>query len=234
MRLLLTLVLLLAGAPTAATSAPAPVVDGETIAAELLRQIAQRQPVGSARLDLDKPGLTLASEGGSFAVEGLTYDPRNGRVAAVIAATGEDGERLRVTGRLRHLVELPVLNRIIAPGETIAARDIDRVTLASDRINQAFVADPAELVGKTPRRAIRPAEPVRAADVAVPVVVKKGELVTVTLQTAALTLTAQGKALEDGGKGAAIRVANTKSGRVLDAVVTGSNAVAVGAPGAAH
>jgi flagella basal body P-ring formation protein FlgA len=40
-----------------------------------------------------------------------------------------------------------------------------------------------------------------------------------------MRLTAQGKALEDGGMGAAIRIANTKSGRVVEAVVTGPNLV---------
>ena len=38
---------------------------------------------------------------------------------------------------------------------------------------------------------------------------------------------AQGKALEDGGMGAAIRIANTKSNRVIDATVAGPNLVAV-------
>jgi flagella basal body P-ring formation protein FlgA len=61
----------------------------------------------------------------------------------------------------------------------------------------------------------------------VPALVKRNELVTITLETGSLVLTAQGKAAEEGGKGATIRVTNTKSGRVLDTVVTGPGAVAV-------
>jgi flagella basal body P-ring formation protein FlgA len=45
-----------------------------------------------------------------------------------------------------------------------------------------------------------------------------------------MRLTAQGKALEDGGMGAAIRIANTKSARTIEAVVAGPNLVAVAAP----
>jgi flagella basal body P-ring formation protein FlgA len=229
MRLLsiVTLLILSIGSAAAATS-PAEIVGSDRIAEELMREIAWRQPVGQARLELDNPGLHIALPAGtaSFTVDGLTYDPRSGRVAAFIAA-GNDGERIRVTGRLRRLVELPVLNRFIAPGETIGARDVERVVVASERLNQAFVADAAELIGRTPRRAIRPAEPVRAADVEMPLLVRKGDLVTILLQTPALSLTAQGKAMENGGKGASIRVTNAKSGRVLDAVVTGSNTVTV-------
>ena len=42
-----------------------------------------------------------------------------------------------------------------------------------------------------------------------------------------MTLTAQVKALEDGTLGSAIRVANTRSGRTLDASVTGRGTAAI-------
>ena len=63
----------------------------------------------------------------------------------------------------------------------------------------------------------------RAGDVQMPILVHKGDLVIIVLNTPSLQLTAQGKALEDGAMGAAIRVANTQSGRVIDAVVAGPN-----------
>jgi flagella basal body P-ring formation protein FlgA len=125
------------------------------------------------------------------------------------------------------MVDVPVLIRAVAPGETVTAQDVGRALLASDRLTQSFVTDPAELVGKTPRRTIRPSEPIRPVDVQTPVLVRRNELVTIVLQTPGVMLTAQGKAAEEGGKGATIRVANTKSGRVLDAVVTGPATVAV-------
>jgi len=42
-------------------------------------------------------------------------------------------------------------------------------------------------------------------------------------------LSTQGKALEDGAMGAAIRIANSKSNRVIDAIVTGPNLAAIAA-----
>jgi flagella basal body P-ring formation protein FlgA len=82
-------------------------------------------------------------------------------------------------------------------------------------------------VGKTPRHALRPGEPVHASDVEVPLVVHRGSLVTILLETRALRLSAEGKAMDDGGMGAVIRVANTKSSRVIDAVVAGPGTVTV-------
>jgi flagella basal body P-ring formation protein FlgA len=68
---------------------------------------------------------------------------------------------------------------------------------------------------------------VRVADIQAPVTVRKGELVTIVLETRSMRLTAQGKAAEDGAQGAPIRVSNTKSGRVIEAVVSGPGVVTV-------
>ena len=83
----------------------------------------------------------------------------------------------------------------------------------------SFVMNSGDLVGRTPRHPIRPGEPIRPTDIQVPILIHKGDLVTIVLQTPTLTLTAQAKALDDGVLGGPIRVTNTRSGRVLDAVV---------------
>jgi flagella basal body P-ring formation protein FlgA len=127
----------------------------------------------------------------------------------------------------RRSVELPVLLRYVPPGETIAAADVGMVEVPAARLVQAVVAEPSDLVGKTPRRAVRPGQPVRAADVQLPVVVRKGELVTVIVETKSMRLTAQGRATEDGAQGQAIRIANTRSGKVLDATVAGPGIVKI-------
>jgi flagella basal body P-ring formation protein FlgA len=228
MRLLAVLLLLPLALPAAAATTTR-TLGADQLAAAILQRIELRQSVGEARLELDNPGLRVALPEGAAGVdvEGLTYDPRSGRVAAYVAAEGQTGEGIRVTGRVRHMVEVAVLARPVAAGETLAPQDVARIQIAADRLTQGFVIDPADLVGKAPRRALRPSEPVRAADLQVPALVKRNELVTITLETGSLVLTAQGKAAEEGGKGATIRVTNTKSGRVLDTVVTGPGAVAV-------
>jgi flagella basal body P-ring formation protein FlgA len=63
--------------------------------------------------------------------------------------------------------------------------------------------------------------------------VHKGDLVTIVLETPSLQLTAQGKALDDGARGALVRIENTKSSRIVDASVTAAGTVAVVLPGGA-
>ena len=67
----------------------------------------------------------------------------------------------------------------------------------------------------------------RLADVQARTVVKKGELVTILVEHGALRLTAQGKVSEDGALGAPVRVSNSRSGKMLDAVVAGPGLVKI-------
>jgi flagella basal body P-ring formation protein FlgA len=97
----------------------------------------------------------------------------------------------------------------------------------AERLGSDAVLDRRALLGKTPRRPLRPHEPLRAGDIQAPVLVHKGDLVSIVLETPTMRLTAQGKALEDGAMGATLHVANTKSNRVIDVHVTGPNMVAV-------
>jgi flagella basal body P-ring formation protein FlgA len=120
-----------------------------------------------------------------------------------------------------------VLLHYVPPGQTIEADDVGMVQVPSERLVQAVVAEPTDLIGKTPRRAVRPGQPVRIADVRLPIVIHKGELVTVIVESKDMRLTAQGRANDDGAQGQAIRVANTRTGKLLDATVAGPGTVKI-------
>jgi flagellar basal body P-ring formation protein FlgA len=209
-------------------------VAADAVTAALLDEIRARQPLDDGEIQLDNPALRLAvaaEAADTIGIEGLTLDARTGRFSALISAPANDtdAERQRVSGRVFRLLKVPTLNRTVAPGETIRAGDVAFLRLRADRIAGDVVAELGELVGRTPRRPLRAHEPLRAGDIQVPIVVHKGDLVTVFLETPLMRLSAQGKALEDGAMGAAIRIANTKSNRIIDAVVTGPNLAAIAA-----
>lgn len=213
-------------------------VPSEAVVAELTRELGNRLPAGPIELVLDATDLHLFVPAGTaptIAIDALTYDSRSGRLSAYVAASAADTttDRVRITGRVHRMLDLPVLSRAVAPGEAITARDIETIAVRGDRLSQTFVGDAADLIGKTPKRSIRPGEPVRPSDLQTRVVIRKGELVTIVLQDAALFLTVQGKALEDGAQGQAIHVSNTRSGKLLDATVTAPGTVALSLPQAA-
>jgi flagella basal body P-ring formation protein FlgA len=209
-------------------------VAADAVSSALLDEIRYRQPLDDGEIQLDNPALRLAvaaEAADTIGIEALTIDARTGRFSALVSAPANDAdaERQRISGRVFRIVKVPTLNRAMAPGEMIRAGDVTFLRLHADRVAGDVVGELVELVGRTPRRPLRAHEPLRAGDIQVPIVVHKGDLVTVFLETPLMRLSAQGKALEDGAMGAAIRIANSKSNRVIDAVVTGPNLASIAA-----
>ena len=212
-------------------------IDADEISRSLMASLAERAPTAKAELRLDNSNahlLVAADQTAPVSVQDLRFDAGSGRFTALVTAPGDDGsvDRLRISGVLVRRTEVPVPAHVISPGDVITRADLTMAAVRADRIGQDMVAETVDLVGKTPRRALRPGEPVRGADIEVPVVIHRGNLVTIVLETANMRLTAEGKAMEDGGKGATIRVTNTKSNRAIDAVVAGPGIVSVSLAGA--
>jgi flagella basal body P-ring formation protein FlgA len=211
------------------------VIGADAVAARLLSELAQSTPGDTPEIHLDNPGLhfTVPAEASdAMDVDGVTLDPRSGRFSAFVSApSGATGaQRQRVTGTLVVETEVPVPNRPVAMGEVLGAGDIEQIKLPRDRLAADTIVDPAQLIGKSARHMLPAELAVHTGDVQDPLVVHKGDLVTIALHTAAMDLTAQGKALDDGALGTAIRVANTQSNRIIDATVAGPLLVVLGEP----
>lgn len=161
---------------------------------------------------------------GRLAVAHLDHDPRSGRFAVTLRADLDEGRSTSVnlTGRMLEMVQVPVLARRVAAGEVITARDLDTQAMPADRVAGNVVTDAAALIGSSPRRGLRPGQPVRISEIGAPILVEKNQMVLLRVQTASMQLTAQGRAMQEGARGDTVRVLNVKS----NAVVTGTVAEA--------
>ncbi|TNE66492.1 MAG: flagellar basal body P-ring formation protein FlgA [Alphaproteobacteria bacterium] len=149
-------------------------------------------------------------------------------VALIPTGTGQP-VRLNLTGALEEMRLVPMFNRVVAPGEVVTKRDISWEKFPVRRINTRTVMDTTSLVGQTVKRAQQPGKPILDSDVAMPVVIAKGSMVTMTARMGPMVLTAAGRALEDGGQGEIIRVMNNKSKQMVDVrVVRAGQAEVVG------
>ena len=84
-----------------------------------------------------------------------------------------------------------------------------------------------DLIGRTPRRGIRAGSPVQISAVQRPIIVAKNSLVTIVLRTPRMTLTATGKALENGADGDVIKISNSQSKTVIEAEVITAGRVSI-------
>ncbi|RJF85748.1 flagellar basal body P-ring formation chaperone FlgA [Sphingomonas cavernae] len=122
-------------------------------------------------------------------------------------------------------VDTPVLVRVIEKGEPISPGDF-AVEPRPASVARGAIA-PIEAAGLEAARRLMAGAPVRAADLAKPQMVRRGEAVTIALRSGALSITTAGRALSGGGKGDPVRVVSLSTNRTLDAVIEGSSRVRV-------
>lgn len=233
-------ILLLAVSIALACAAPASAdtyVTAEAIAARVSKAIAARLPTqGQYRVTLADPGYRLdlpAQAKGRYDIAALTFDPARQSFDATLGYIGVSGatEYVRLTGGALAVVEVPAAARDMAVGETISAADLTTIEVAADRLSGALLTSHESLVGLAARRPLRARSPLFTYDVRKPVLIKKGELVTIVFGLPGIELTAQGQAQADAASGDTIAVLNTHSRRTVEARVTGAGTVTVSSPG---
>lgn len=160
------------------------------------------------------------------------YDPRSGRFGAmfVVPTGAESDRRVQVTGEVYEVVEVPVLAERARRGEVIRSRDLTTVKMRRNAISRDAILDRAEIVGLTPKRYLREGVPLRPSDLRPPVLVRKGSLVTLTLRTDRMLITARARAIDSGARGEVVRVVNQRSKSTVEGVVAGPGLVSVSTP----
>lgn len=206
-------------------------IDRYQIEAALQEKLSQTLPGRRFELALDNNSRGFyvpPAETAALEVLDMSTDVSRAQFRATVAAG--DTQRI-VSGQFFLLTEVPVLQNPVRSGDVISSADVTYVDIREKDLSAKAVLDASQLVGKSARRSLPALRTLSASDVTEPLLVKKGELVTVTLQNSVLHLTAQGKALENGSAGAVVRVLNTASNQILEGVVTGAQSIAVGLPG---
>jgi flagella basal body P-ring formation protein FlgA len=163
-------------------------------------------------------------------IEDITFNARSNRFGAVVAIGEKDMnvvERIRVSGQVHRMLEIPTLSRRLAKGEIITEHDITWVKARADRTQRNVIVNAEDIIGMTPKRGLQAERPIRATDIQRPVIVPKGSIVTIILKKPGMTLTATGRAMQNGADGETIRVNNAKTKRTIEAIVIGSGMVTV-------
>lgn len=175
-------------------------------------------------LEIDLP----ADQAPDFTLNNFTYNPINKYFHADLVADTSSGPfAVPVSGHFTVKVAIPVLAHRLEGGSTISANDLDWIQISADRINPSIVTSEHDLVGRELRRDTNGGDLITTHDIIPPRYVVRGSLVTLQIETPYMSLTVQGKALQDGAKGDVIRVMNTQSNRLIEGTVSSPGTVLV-------
>lgn len=208
-------------------------VDINLIESELREALALEGAPMNSRVELmGRNALQIVVAAGTPATVGVrdvTYDQRMNRFTATVEvpAGSPAATRIKVGGHVYTTARIPVLTHTMGRGELITEKDVQWQDVREEQVRRDIIATPKALIGMEPRYQLRALAPIRTAEVQRPLMINRNSSVTMTYRTPFMTLTTQGKALEDGSAGDTIRIINVQSKQTVEARVEGPGLVSV-------
>jgi len=126
------------------------------------------------------------------------------------------------------MVDVLTYSRSLATGEIVQPEDVAWTKVQAHLAPADAARDAEAAIGQSARHALREGSPVAMHDLSKPMVVKKGDLISVTYDMDGVSLSLQAQATQAGAVGDPIAVLNTQSKKTIVAVVTGPGTAAVG------
>ena len=126
--------------------------------------------------------------------------------------------------------------RIVVPahdivrGDTISENDLTYATVDGAALMSGVPTRIDEVKGMQARRMLSAGQPFRGDDVRKPIVITKGETVTMQFIVPGVELTTMGRAMSEGGIGDAVTVQNPASYRMISGIVIAPGTVRATGP----
>jgi len=211
-------------------------IGAQEISAGIARALAGQYGFGDARnilVNFDRDIRTLQVEPnltGELQVLALSYDPRSTHFDVTFSLPSSLEMRkqsARYSGTAIETIDAVAVDHPVERGEVLKASDLT-VLRRPKTTDGSVLTDSKAAVGLAARHALRPAQPLAAADLMKPEIVQRNATVTIVYQAPGVTLTLRGQAQEAGALGDTINILNGESKRVVQAVISGPDRVTVG------
>jgi len=113
----------------------------------------------------------------------------------------------------------------IARGDTIGENDLTFATVDGNALMSGVPTKMDEVKGMQARRMLSAGQPFRGEDVRRPIVIIKGQTVTMQFAAPGVELSAMGRAMSEGGVGDTVTVQNPASYRMVSGIVVAPGTV---------
>lgn len=169
--------------------------------------------------------LTMTRVAGAVeTVDLVHFDRRTGNYEALIS---HRGNQAKIRGRASVSVPVVVASRTLRRDHIVEPGDLELRNVSIAQVPADAFALPEDAVGMAVRRSLVAGRPVSENDVGAPVVLRKNEAIEIVYQRKGMTLSARGRALDEGAVGDAVRVVTDGQEQVVVGEVAGPGLVTI-------
>jgi flagellar basal body P-ring formation protein FlgA len=162
------------------------------------------------------------------AVERVLWSRNDNRFTLFLNVNGATGHQtLSLAGQVQEMMNVAALSQPLRRGDIIKVEDITTVRMPRARVPANAVLDSKEIAGLAARNNLRANLPLSRKDFERPVMVARGDKVTLTFELPGMKLATRGQAMDEGAKGDVIDIMNLQSRRIVPAVITSRGQVRV-------
>lgn len=161
-------------------------------------------------------------------VERVLWSRNDGRFTLSLEIEGAKGRSsLNLTGYAREMIEVAALAQPMSRGAILRKGAITTVRMARQKVPANALMSADEVLGLAARNNLRASAPLTREDFERPILIARGDKVTLSFQLPGMKLTTRGQAITDGAEGDIIDIMNLQSRRIVPAEVTGRGQVRV-------
>lgn len=209
---------------------------GQELSQAVLRQalenyLAENEPYQSGRFELRNvnfgplPILPPGRAAYRF-VPQRSANPASLAGTFLLAVDGRETARVRVTAQIELSIPVLVAARPLPKGQVLNPGDLERGLVPYAQAKGALT-EPGPALGQTLKVTLNAGEPVQERHLTKSILVRRGDLVTMTATQGDLKVTATGQAKQDGALGDTIAIINLSSKKTVAGRVTGPNQVEI-------
>lgn len=143
----------------------------------------------------------------------------NSRMNVHISCQGKTPWNIHLPVSIRLIKPIVVATRPIAKNEMITSEMVQLSPMNVTQVHRAYFDDVSEVVNNLARQPLRAGTIISPRHVEAPNLIKKGELVRIFYENQGLTIRTAGVAMANGKANTRILVKNTKTNRLIEAVV---------------
>ncbi len=155
------------------------------------------------------------------------HNGQGGRLSVRVDCRDQAPWARHVSVQVKVYREVVVTTRSLARGEQLGAGDIALQEVDISQSRGLLLQDLSAAQGMELRRHVSSGSALSSDMLNAPLMVRRGDTVILTAERAGVSIRQQGTALQDGEAGKQIQVRNTRSNRVVQAVVTGHGEASV-------
>lgn len=150
-----------------------------------------------------------------------------GATSTRVSCPGNATWSIYVTGKISIYGYALVARRTLNRGETLSSSDVQLVEKDLTNLHYGFYSEVDEVLGQQATRALPAGQVLTPSSIKPPLLIRRGDQVTLMAEIGGIEVSMMGEALNDGIQGQRLRVRALNSKRVVEGQVISANVVKV-------